>query len=114
MPFRLFEQKVEELEELQRELQDQVEELEEEMEHLKRQQLMESEAKSKLRQESSRLTAENMVCICDIHLFWDHPITNPPSMSGLRGAAGPQGQTDKEAAEPDKKPGDITERYSVY
>lgn len=60
--FRHFEEKVEELEELKRELLGQIEELEEENDHLKRQQLMESEAKSKLRQETSRLTAENMVC----------------------------------------------------
>ncbi|XP_041794288.1 unconventional myosin-Vc isoform X1 [Chelmon rostratus] len=57
---RHFEEKVEELEELKRELLGQIEELEEETDHLKRQQLMESEAKSKLRQETSRLTAENM------------------------------------------------------
>lgn len=59
--FRYFEEKAEELEEVKRELQGQIEELEEENDHLKRQQLMESEAKSKLRQETSRLTAENMV-----------------------------------------------------
>lgn len=46
---------------MKRELQARVEELEEENDHLKRQQLMESEAKSKLRQETSQLTAENMV-----------------------------------------------------
>nr|XP_020476628.1 unconventional myosin-Vc isoform X2 [Monopterus albus] len=57
---RLFEGKAEELEEIRRDLQDRVEELEEENDHLKRQQLMESEAKRKLRQETSRLTAENM------------------------------------------------------
>ncbi|XP_076588859.1 unconventional myosin-Vc isoform X2 [Chaetodon auriga] len=57
---RHFEEKVEELEELKRELLGQIEELEEENDHLKRQQLMESEARSKLRQEASRLTAENM------------------------------------------------------
>ncbi|XP_044050302.1 unconventional myosin-Vc isoform X2 [Siniperca chuatsi] len=57
---RHFEEKAEELEELKRELQDRVEELEEENDHLKRQRLMESEAKSKQRQETSRLTAENM------------------------------------------------------
>lgn len=62
--FRHFEEKAEELEESKRELQGRVEELEEENDHLKRQQLMESESKSKLRQETSRLTAENMVCVC--------------------------------------------------
>lgn len=62
--FRHFEEKSEELEELKRELQGQVEELKEENDHLKRHQQMESEAKSKLRQETSRLTAENMVCVC--------------------------------------------------
>lgn len=59
--FRHFEEKSVELEELKRELQGQVEELEEENNHLKRQQLMESEARSKLRQETSRLATENMV-----------------------------------------------------
>uniref|UniRef100_A0A671VMH3 Myosin VC n=1 Tax=Sparus aurata TaxID=8175 RepID=A0A671VMH3_SPAAU len=53
-------EKAEELEELKGELQGQIEELEEESDHLKRQQLMDSEAKIKLRQEISRLTAENM------------------------------------------------------
>lgn len=59
--FRHFEEKAEELEELKRELHGKVEELEEENDHLKRQLLMEMEAKSKLRQETSQLTAENMV-----------------------------------------------------
>lgn len=59
--FRYFEEKAEELEEAKRELQGRVEELEEENDHLKRQQLMENEVKSKLREETSRLTAENMV-----------------------------------------------------
>uniref|UniRef100_A0A7N9B0G3 Myosin VC n=1 Tax=Mastacembelus armatus TaxID=205130 RepID=A0A7N9B0G3_9TELE len=58
--YRHFEEKAEELEEVKRELQSQVEELEEENDHLKRLQQIESEAKSKLRQETSRLTAENM------------------------------------------------------
>lgn len=44
------------------ELEDRVEELEEENDHLKKQQLMENEAKRKLREETSILTAENMVC----------------------------------------------------
>uniref|UniRef100_A0A669F4F5 Myosin VC n=1 Tax=Oreochromis niloticus TaxID=8128 RepID=A0A669F4F5_ORENI len=57
---RYFEEKAEELEEAKRELQGRVEELEEENDHLKRQQLMENEVKSKLREETSRLTAENM------------------------------------------------------
>lgn len=61
--FRHFEEKAEELEELKRELQCRVEDLEEENNHLKRQQLMENEAKIKLTQETSRLTAENMVCV---------------------------------------------------
>lgn len=59
--FRYFEEKAEELEEAKTELQGRVEELEEENDHLKRQQLMENEVKSKLREETSRLTAENMV-----------------------------------------------------
>ncbi|XP_068595561.1 unconventional myosin-Vc [Brachionichthys hirsutus] len=54
------EEKVEELEKSKRSLQSQVEELEEENDRLKRQQLMEDEAKSKLTQESSLLTAEIM------------------------------------------------------
>uniref|UniRef100_A0AAX7SGB4 Myosin VC n=1 Tax=Astatotilapia calliptera TaxID=8154 RepID=A0AAX7SGB4_ASTCA len=58
--FRYFEEKAEELEGEKRELQGRVEELEEENDHLKRQQLMENEVKSKLREETSRLTAENM------------------------------------------------------
>uniref|UniRef100_A0A3P8P4V1 Myosin VC n=1 Tax=Astatotilapia calliptera TaxID=8154 RepID=A0A3P8P4V1_ASTCA len=53
-------EKAEELEGEKRELQGRVEELEEENDHLKRQQLMENEVKSKLREETSRLTAENM------------------------------------------------------
>ncbi|KAG7245476.1 hypothetical protein INR49_010927 [Caranx melampygus] len=57
---RHFEEKAEELEEVRRELLGRVEELEEENDHLKRLQLMQSEAKSKLREETSRLTAENM------------------------------------------------------
>uniref|UniRef100_A0AAX7T093 Myosin VC n=1 Tax=Astatotilapia calliptera TaxID=8154 RepID=A0AAX7T093_ASTCA len=57
---RYFEEKAEELEGEKRELQGRVEELEEENDHLKRQQLMENEVKSKLREETSRLTAENM------------------------------------------------------
>ena len=61
--YRHFEEKAEELEEVKRELQGQVEELKEEHYHLKRQLLMEGEAKIKLRHETSRLAAENMVCI---------------------------------------------------
>ncbi|CAN9499417.1 unnamed protein product [Ophioblennius macclurei] len=57
---RLLEEKTEGLEEANRELQAQMDELEEEVDHLKRQQLMESEVKRKLRQEASQLTAENM------------------------------------------------------
>uniref|UniRef100_A0A8D3CYR8 Myosin VC n=1 Tax=Scophthalmus maximus TaxID=52904 RepID=A0A8D3CYR8_SCOMX len=60
MLFQHFEEKAEALEEVKRELQGRVEDLEEENDHSKRQQLMETEAKSKLRQETSRLTAENM------------------------------------------------------
>lgn len=62
--FSYSEEKAEELEDAKRELQGRVEELEEENDHLKRQQLMENEAKKKLREETSRLTAENMVCEC--------------------------------------------------
>lgn len=50
-----------ELEELQADLQNQVDELEEENDHVKRQHLMAHEVKNKLRQETSQLTAENMV-----------------------------------------------------
>ncbi|XP_047451958.1 unconventional myosin-Vc [Mugil cephalus] len=57
---RHFEEKAEELQEAKCELQGRVEELEEEIDHLKRLQLMESEVKRKLREETSRLTAENM------------------------------------------------------
>ncbi|KAM4618312.1 unconventional myosin-Vc [Polymixia lowei] len=57
---RHFEQQAEELGGEKRELQGRVEELEEENDQLKRQQLAENEAKTRLSQESSRLTAENM------------------------------------------------------
>uniref|UniRef100_A0A3P8VPC6 G protein subunit beta 5 n=1 Tax=Cynoglossus semilaevis TaxID=244447 RepID=A0A3P8VPC6_CYNSE len=57
---RHFEDKTEELEEVKCELQGRVEDLEEEKEHLKKQQLMDSEARSKLREDISQLTAENM------------------------------------------------------
>nr|XP_020514595.1 unconventional myosin-Vc isoform X3 [Labrus bergylta] len=65
---RHLEEKAGELEEQKNELQEQLEELEEETDHLKRQQLMESEAKSKLRQDISRLTAENI----DFEEMLDH------------------------------------------
>lgn len=42
----------------------QMADLHEENEQLQKAQLSESEAKNKLRQETSRLTAENMVCVC--------------------------------------------------
>ncbi|XP_068168579.1 unconventional myosin-Vc [Antennarius striatus] len=57
---RHLEDKLEEMEESKRSLQSQMEELEEENDRLKRQQLMENEAKTKLIQESSHLTAEIM------------------------------------------------------
>ncbi|XP_041853672.1 unconventional myosin-Vc [Melanotaenia boesemani] len=57
---RYFEEKAKDLEEEKGELQGRVEELEEENDHLRRQQLMEGEVKRKLREETSRLTAENM------------------------------------------------------
>lgn len=60
--FRYFEERAKELEDAKMELEDKVEELEEENDHLKKQQLMENEAKRKLREETSILTAENMVC----------------------------------------------------
>lgn len=66
--FRHFEDKTEELEEVKCELQGRVEDLEEEKEHLKKQQLMDSEARSKLREDISQLTAENMVCRGRKHL----------------------------------------------
>ncbi|KAM6936964.1 unconventional myosin-Vc [Xenentodon cancila] len=55
-----FEEKAKELEEAKEELKGRIEELEEENDHLKKQQLMESEVKRKLREETSRLTAESM------------------------------------------------------
>lgn len=61
-----------ELEELKNELQIQVEELEEDNDHVKRQHLMAIEAKNKLRQEISQLTAENMVCV---HVCVHHRVT---------------------------------------
>lgn len=64
MCFRLFEERARELEEAKEELQERIKELEEEMDHLRRQQLMEGEVKGKLREETSRLTAENMVRLC--------------------------------------------------
>lgn len=64
MYYRHFEEKAKELEEIREELQVKIEELEEENEHLKRQQLMEGEVKRKLREETSQLTAENMVGVC--------------------------------------------------
>lgn len=64
MCLSIFEEKANKLEEAKMELQGRIEELEEETDHLKRQQLMEGEVKRKLREETSRLTAENMVCLC--------------------------------------------------
>lgn len=49
------------MEEVRADLQNQVDELEEENDHVKRQHLMANEVKNKLRQETSQLTAENMV-----------------------------------------------------
>lgn len=46
---------------MKRDLQGRIEELEEENEHLKRQQMIDNEIKRNLRQETSQLTAENMV-----------------------------------------------------
>lgn len=60
-PFRHLEEKVKELEELRADLHSQVDELEEENDHVKRQHMMANEVKNKLRQETSQLTAENMV-----------------------------------------------------
>ena len=62
MLFRYFEEKAKELEEAKEELECKVDDLEEENDHLKRQQLMEGEVKRKLREETSHLTAVNMVC----------------------------------------------------
>lgn len=64
MCFRVFEERARELEEAKEELQGRIKELEEEKDHLRRQQLMEGEVKGKLREEMSRLTAENMVRLC--------------------------------------------------
>ena len=84
---RHFEEKAEALEEVKRQLQGRVEDLEEENDHLRRQQLMESEAKSKLREETSRLTAENMVrvdkSVWVLHLSTRKSIKNFTLLPGL-------------------------------
>lgn len=55
------------------EMEKRLEELEEKIEQLKRLQQSDNEAKNKLRQETSRLTAENMVCVCASNLCrWSH------------------------------------------
>ena len=61
-----MELKAAELEQEKKELERNVDELEEANEHLKRQHQAESDAKVRLSQEASRLTAENMasVCVC--------------------------------------------------
>lgn len=61
---RLLEQRNREIERDQEEMKKRLEELEENLEQLKRLQQTDNEAKNKLRQETSRLTAENMVCVC--------------------------------------------------
>uniref|UniRef100_A0A673C4T9 Myosin VC n=1 Tax=Sphaeramia orbicularis TaxID=375764 RepID=A0A673C4T9_9TELE len=58
--FRHFEERAEELEEVKEQLQARIEELEEDNNHLKKVQMMENEAKIRLRHEASRLTAENI------------------------------------------------------
>ncbi|XP_029993436.1 unconventional myosin-Vc [Sphaeramia orbicularis] len=57
---RHFEERAEELEEVKEQLQARIEELEEDNNHLKKVQMMENEAKIRLRHEASRLTAENI------------------------------------------------------
>lgn len=59
-----MEEKNREIEREREELEKRTEELEEKIEQLKRLQQTDNEAKNKLRQETSRLTAENMVCAC--------------------------------------------------
>lgn len=61
---RLLEEKNGEGEREREEMEKRLEELEEKIKQLKRLQQAENEAKNKLRQETSRLTAENMVCVC--------------------------------------------------
>lgn len=61
---RLLEERNREIEIEKEETERRLEELEHEMKQIKRLQQTESEAKNKLRQETSRLTAENMVCVC--------------------------------------------------
>ncbi|MCI4382023.1 hypothetical protein PGIGA_G00258860 [Pangasianodon gigas] len=57
---RLLEERYRENERVREEMEKRLEELEEKIEHLKRLQQTDNEAKNKLRQETSRLTAENM------------------------------------------------------
>lgn len=58
---RCLEERTKELEEVKEELQGQMQDLQEEKDYLKRQQLIESESRRRLRQETSQLAAENMV-----------------------------------------------------
>lgn len=60
---RHLEEKITESERRREEMERQMADLQEENEQLQKAQLSESEAKNKLRQETSRLTAENMVCV---------------------------------------------------
>ena len=61
---RHLKQQLEELETDRTELQGRVEELYQENQQLLQQHLAESAAKTRLSQEASRLTADNMVCVC--------------------------------------------------
>lgn len=60
---RHLEEKITESERRREEMERQMADLQEENEQLQKAQLSESEAKNKLRQETSHLTAENMVCV---------------------------------------------------
>lgn len=61
---RLLEQRNRESERDREEMKNRLEELEEKIDQLKKLQQTDNEAKNKLRQETSRLTVENMVCVC--------------------------------------------------
>lgn len=60
---RLLEERNRDNEREREEMEKRLEELEEKIEQLKRHQQTDNEAKTKLRLETSRLTAENMVCV---------------------------------------------------
>lgn len=74
-------------------------ELEEENEHLKKQNMMLNEAKIKLRQETSLLTADNMVCVYVCERELQRLLGQKPMsvlVTGLGRAAGPEKQNNQE------------------